>query len=267
MTEPVIRQYQPEDIPALSRLWQATFGDSEEFIAGFFRFLPGMGTALCLEMGGEIIGEISLITDLSLLLPNGPEMRIGYVYALAVAESFRGCGYGRALTEALADLARSTGTELLSTLPATDSLYDFYAAHGLTHILSVTQQVVPAAEAPAVRLDCADYLTYRETALAGESHLHLGETAAAFQQFLCTCYGGGLFAAAGGVCSATAEDGLCRISEVLSPCPEATAAAVAHVLGCDRAVFTLPSADGAGNKFLCLDREIPAQTVWNITFS
>ena len=56
-----IREYNAEDIPALSRLWEKTFEDSPALIADFFRLLPDMGTGLAAVQNGEIVGAAYVI--------------------------------------------------------------------------------------------------------------------------------------------------------------------------------------------------------------
>ena len=45
MSDAVIREYRRGDIPEMSVLWQAVFGDSEGLVNSFLQLLPDMGTA------------------------------------------------------------------------------------------------------------------------------------------------------------------------------------------------------------------------------
>ena len=64
-----IREYNAEDIPALSRLWEKTFEDSPALIADFFRLLPDMGTGLAAVQNGEIVGAWSCFAEKQSLFP------------------------------------------------------------------------------------------------------------------------------------------------------------------------------------------------------
>lgn len=54
MSDAVIREYRRGDIPEMSALWQAVFGDSEGFVNSFLQMLPDMGTAAVAEVNGKI---------------------------------------------------------------------------------------------------------------------------------------------------------------------------------------------------------------------
>ncbi len=47
MTDMIVREYRPEDIPALSALWARVFGDSVALIGDFFRLLPDHQLLYC----------------------------------------------------------------------------------------------------------------------------------------------------------------------------------------------------------------------------
>lgn len=54
MSDAVIREYRGGDIPEMSVLWQAVFGDSEGLVNSFLQLLPDMGTAAVAEVNGKI---------------------------------------------------------------------------------------------------------------------------------------------------------------------------------------------------------------------
>ena len=118
MSDAVIREYRGGDIPEMSVLWQAVFGDSEGLVNSFLELLPGMGTAAVAEVNGKIAGAAYAVTGMELVSASGKVQTCGYIYAVAVAPEFRGSGIGRALTERSAELARDRGAEIICTLPA-----------------------------------------------------------------------------------------------------------------------------------------------------
>ena len=62
MSDAVIREYRGGDIPEMSALWQAVFGDSEGLVNSFLQLLPGMGTAAVAEVNGKIAGAAYAVT-------------------------------------------------------------------------------------------------------------------------------------------------------------------------------------------------------------
>ena len=126
MTDMIVREYRPEDIPALSALWARVFGDSVALIGDFFRLLPDMGTGLAAEADGEIAGAAYIITGMELADCGNRPPVCGYIYAVAVEERFRGLGLGGRLTLAAAEKGRERGASIICTLPAESALYNWY---------------------------------------------------------------------------------------------------------------------------------------------
>ena len=62
MSDAVIREYRGGDIPEMSALWQAVFGDSEALVNSFLELLPDMGTAAVAEVNGKIAGAAYAVT-------------------------------------------------------------------------------------------------------------------------------------------------------------------------------------------------------------
>ena len=118
MSDAVIREYRGGDIPEMSALWQAVFGDSEALVNSFLELLPDMGTAAVAEVNGSIVGAAYAVTGMELVSADGKARTCGYIYAVAVAPEYRGSGIGRALTERSAELARARDAEVICTLPA-----------------------------------------------------------------------------------------------------------------------------------------------------
>lgn len=175
MSEFSIREYREEDIPALSLLWQNTFDDSEALIADFFRLLPGMGTGLTAVKDGIPRGAAYVISGMELVNPYGHTVPCGYIYAVAVDESCRGLGMGSALTRAAAEKGLELGAAFICTLPAGDSLYDWYnELIGVSCALCRKTELIkcfPFAEVAPI--SAAEYGVLREKLLCGREHLRL----------------------------------------------------------------------------------------------
>ena len=270
MSDAVIREYRGGDIPEMSALWQAVFGDSEGLVNSFLQLLPDMGTAAVAEVNGKIAGAAYAVTGMELVSASGKVQTCGYIYAVAVAPEFRGSGIGRALTERSAELARDRGAEIICTLPAEESLYAWYKTIIGTECALHRQrfEVESAAAAPVQSLTAAEYGQRREALLKDRCHLRPSHTTLEFQHRFCEELGGGLYACGGGICAAYIEDGAAVIKELTAPDgtdAASIAASIGAALGTKRAVYYLPAPDG--EPYLAAEPgSVPADCVWNITF-
>ena len=262
MSDAVIREYRRGDIPEMSVLWQAVFGDSEGLVNSFLQLLPDMGTAAVAEVNGKIAGAAYAVTGMELVSASGKVQTCGYIYAVAVAPEFRGSGIGRALTERSAELARDRGAEIICTLPAEESLYAWYKAILGTECVLHRQrfETEATAVAPVQSISAAAY--------SQRCRMRPSHTTLEFQRRFCEELGGGLYACGGGICAAYLEDGAAVIKELIAP--DGTDAAVIAAsmgaeLGTARAIYYLPAPDGEP-YLAAIPGEIPSDCVWNITF-
>ena len=270
MSDAVIREYRGGDIPEMSALWQAVFGDSEGLVNSFLQLLPDMGTAAVAEVNGKIAGAAYAVTGMELVSADGKAQTCGYIYAVAVAPEFRGSGIGRALTERSAELARARGAEVICTLPAEESLYAWYKAILGTECVLHRQrfETEATAAAPVQSLSSSEYGQRREALLSDRCRMRPSHTTLEFQRRFCEELGGGLYACGGGICAAYLEDGAAVIKELIAP--DGTDAAVIAAsmgaeLGTKLAVYYLPAPDGEP-YLAAIPGEIPSDCVWNITF-
>ena len=120
-----IREYTREDTSAMRSLWSDAFDDPSELIDFFFELLPSMGTGFVAELDGEIFGA-AYVLDAFLHLPGGETKKLAYIYAVSVDESAQGRGIGAELTRACMRNAWDYSADICCTLPAEDSLYDWY---------------------------------------------------------------------------------------------------------------------------------------------
>ena len=270
MSDAVIREYRGGDIPEMSALWQAVFGDSEGLVNSFLQLLPDMGTAAVAEVNGKIVGAAYAVTGMELVSADGKAQTCGYIYAVAVAPEFRGSGIGRALTERSAKLARAQGAEVICTLPEEESLYAWYKAILGTECVLHRQrfETEATAAAPVQSLSAAAYSQRREALLSNRCRMRPSHTTLEFQRRFCEELGGGLYACGSGICSAYLEDGAAVIKELIAPAgtdAAVIAAAIGAALGTVRAVYYLPASDG--EPYLAAEPgSIPPDCVWNITF-
>lgn len=262
-----IREYSKKDIDELVMLWATVFGDEENFIIRFFEMLENIGTCIVGEEDGRIIAMTSVITGMSVVGEN-EEQTVGYIYAVAVDDSYRGKGYGAEISKAAFEMAKKLGCAIITTMPSSDSLYTFYEnALGMKTALKRTKYAVEAKPyVETVKVAGCEYNARREQTLKTSVHLEMSDAAAQLYDALCTEYGGGLYISETGVCSAQLCDDKCIIYDIVCTNPDELAASVAYVIGAKCAQYYLPSEQG--DKFIMTDSNsnLPLQTVYNVAF-
>ena len=269
MPEYTIREYRAGDIPALSFLWQDVFGDPLPFTAEFYALLPDMGSAVVAERDGKLVGAAHVLSGFALLGKRKRPSTVGYLYAVMVASEYRSLGIGKELTQQAAALAKKKGCALLSTLPADAPLYGWYhRLLGLECVLHRRRfEVGCAARAQVTELSTAAYMQGRETLLQGKNYLRPSEAVLEFQRRFCKFFGGGLYACAGGICTAELDGDTCLIKELIARDPDdcvTIAASVGQLLGAKTCVYYLPARDGE-SYIAAQPGSIPADCVWNLS--
>ena len=111
-----IRRAAPADLPVLTRLWQAAFGDPPELIERFYRRFPPAKAAWVVEAGGCIVTAAHLLEG-RLHTADGGVLPCAYVYAVSTDPAHQGNGYASALMRRFAMDADASGC-VLYTLPA-----------------------------------------------------------------------------------------------------------------------------------------------------
>lgn len=240
MTEP--RRAVPADRGALLALWQEAFGDSEDYIRGFFMRFPPEKTAWVVEENGAPCTAAYLLESGRL-----GETPCAYVYAVATRAASRGRGYAGRLMRRFTGLAEARGA-LLYTRPAEPGLFAWYhETLGTAEISFLREERIlraeGAAQLPAQRVGAAEYARLREARLAGTAHIALSP--ALLAQFEAD---GALLAVGGGCAAVEATDGTLAVRELLVPAPQ-TEDAVQTLLryySCKLALLRRPAAADAG---------------------
>ena len=105
-------------------LWKEVFGDEEEFILSFMQNYYEKSNMLYIEENGKLLSMLHLI-------PFELEGReVGYIYAVATATDARGRGLASQLIEEAIEKARKKGFAAVITLPAEETLHEFYSRFG-----------------------------------------------------------------------------------------------------------------------------------------
>ena len=245
------REYRRDDLPALKSLWIRVFGDPPALVDDFFRLLPGMGSCYIAEEDNSLLAMASVITGFRLSNPGRAPKRCAYLYAVAAEENARGRGLGSAVSKGAAELGRQAGAELLCTLPAEMSLYDWYRdILSLRHVTARTRyfsDILPDREL----LTASEYGARREKMLSTKPHAGLDPAAMEFQSRLCAHCGGGLFATGESIFCALEDEGVWVIPEWLGP---------------TSVLRSLPGFREETVPYLCSDSALPEGIVWNLSF-
>lgn len=242
MERVIIRQYSKADVPRLTELWQAAFGDEKELICRFFELLPEMGTAYVAEYGGTVIGMANVLAAVI------EGQRCGYVYAVAVDEAYRSRGVG-------AELMRRINEKFprLCTLPASQGLYAWYEKNlGTDRISRCIYEEIPAKQGDfeIKSISSAEYAATRcEFKLGTAFPLAWYE----YERELCRTYGGGMFRCGRAISCGYLENGVLYIKESLGGdeyIPE-----LCLRLGAEKAVIR--TAFHAGEAFVAANFALP----------
>lgn len=270
MTEPLIREYRPGDVPRLRELWRGAFGRPDSLTDALFRLLPDMGTALVAAEGERLIGAVCVIVGLELADCGRKPPVCGYICGLAVAEDRRGHGVGSALARAAALKAREREAGLICALPTQPSLYRWCEERlGIERALfRQRREVASAPVEPVMRLSSTEYMLWRESMLRGRARLRPSNPTLEFARLCCEGMGGGLFACGSGICAAGVSGSVAVLRELVSMDGSACgdiAASVGALLGAERAVYCLPAADGEP-YIAATPGTVPSDCVWDLSF-
>lgn len=120
----IIKHPKEENIPGLTHLWAEAFGDTAEFIKGFF--CTGYSPERCLlaEEAGETLGALYWFDCL------WEGKRIAYLYAIATGKAYRGRGICRRLMEETHRHLANNGYAGAILMPADEGLARMYGKLG-----------------------------------------------------------------------------------------------------------------------------------------
>ena len=113
----------PAQIPQLKALWQQAFGDTDEFIDGFFRTGFSPERCRCITLEGQIVAALYWFDT---------EENFAYLYAVATEESHRGKGLCRNLMESTHKHLTEMGYAGAVLVPAEPGLWGYYGKLGYT---------------------------------------------------------------------------------------------------------------------------------------
>ena len=103
-----IRTAAPEELPQLRDLWRKCFGDPGAYVDIFFQKFCSIDQVLVVDDDGEVDSMAAMLPG-AIQLPDGTEVPVGYVYALATNPYMQGKGHARQLLRYADDFLQKRG--------------------------------------------------------------------------------------------------------------------------------------------------------------
>lgn len=242
----IIDNPQKRHIPALRRLWQQAFGDSDAFLDSFFKTGFSYDRCRCVFREGEPVAAHYLFDC------RWQDKKLVYLYALAVEKSHRGQGLSRLLMQDTHAQLRVAGYDGVVLEPADEGLAGYYGRLGYRSFGCRQEVTVTAGEHPVIcrKIGQLGYEQARNRLLPSNAVEQYGAQVR-FLQTYADCYGGEGFAAA------VAKDGS-FVAEFLGDTD--LLPGFLKAIGIDSAAVRLPGGDKKTAMYLSLteDGELPA---------
>lgn len=194
-----IRQATPEELPQIKDLWKKCFGDPSAYIDVFYQTFAKPDQTLVVEEAGEI-NSMAVMLPSTMELPDGNEVSVGYVYALATNPYVQGKGHARQLLAYADQYLQERGCKAMILVPASPSLHRFFDALGMDECFA-TRKVEILTSNLTGKMDGAsmevitpsEYNAIRESYLKGTFHMTYTDHMIHFQQIGSHLAGGDLY--------------------------------------------------------------------------
>ena len=224
----IIKAPDSAQIPALRKLWQQAFGDTDGFLDIFFKTAYSPNRCRCVILDGQVVAALYWF-DCRLA-----DHRYAYLYAVATDADYRNKGLCKALLEDTHRHLFETGYAGAVLVPGEASLFRFYEKAGYCTFGSVDEFTCTAAEStvPLRTIDSNTYADLRKGMLPAGGLLQDCETLAFLRRF------SQFYAGDGFLLAATLEDDTLTVHEYLGD--PALAPAVAAALGAESGRFRCP---------------------------
>jgi predicted N-acetyltransferase YhbS len=138
----IIKNATAGDIAQLTTLWQQAFGDTSEFIRGFFE--TGFSPERCMlaEENGILLGALYWFDC------QWESKKIAYLYAVSTDEAHRGKGICTALMDATHNHLQKENYDGCILVPAEEHLFRFYEKLGYSPCCPMSAVTFEKAEPP-----------------------------------------------------------------------------------------------------------------------
>lgn len=120
----IIKRPEKENIPALTGLWMQAFGDSKDFIDGFFRTGFSYDRCLLAQAQGQLLAALYWFDC------QWQDKKVAYLYAIATHESHRGKGICTELMKHTHRHLQKAGYSGAILVPADEGLARMYGKMG-----------------------------------------------------------------------------------------------------------------------------------------
>lgn len=244
----------PKQYKQLIQLWQEAFGDTEEFIDGFFCTAFSPARCRCMVINKKVVAALYWMDV------RKNEQRYAYIYAVAVAKSRRGNGLGRAMLEdAQAHLA-FRGYDGILLVPGSENLRGYYEKHGYITCTHVHEFPAQAGDIPVSlqRINREEYALLRKDLLPAGAAVEEDENIA-FLETLAFFYRGENL-----LLAAHMENGKLWCPEYLGDA--AAAPGVLKALNCAEGHFRMPGDTFPFAMFLPLSKTAQAPSHLSFAF-
>ena len=129
-----------EHIPALKKLWQEAFGDSESAIDTFFEAAFCTDRCVLATDNGQVLGALYWLEC------EYRERPVAYLYAIATAKAHRGKGVCHSIMEYTNKRLRELGYIGAVLVPGSKELFSFYEAMGYSTFSTVSEPKLNASQ-------------------------------------------------------------------------------------------------------------------------
>lgn len=234
----------PTQYNQLVSLWQEAFGDTEEFVDGFFCTGFSPARCRCVILDGQIVAALHWM-DVTY-----DDRRFAYLYAVAVAKRHRGQGLCTALMADTRDHLAFRGYDGILLVPQEEGLRKMYEKMGYRDATSVDEFPAQAGDSPAVlqRIDREEYARLRRELLPPGSAIE-EEESIAFLETMAFFYRGESL-----LLAAHAENGKLWCPEFLGDRKDAPG--VLAALRCGQGHFRTPGSAIPFAMFLALEEDV-----------
>ena len=161
----IIKKTATSDVPHLKRLWKEAFGDTDEFIDGFFSlgFSPDRSLALYCE---DEIASVIYWFDCEF-----KNKKVAYVYGVATRKCERGKGYSTLLMKRAHEILYEDGYVGVILVPADEGLFRFYERIGYLNCCLIDEKLHTAsADTQSItKISAKEYLKLRNPLLPQDS--------------------------------------------------------------------------------------------------
>ena len=244
----------PAQYPQLMALWQEAFGDSEEFVDGFFCTGFAPSRCRCVTEKGNVVGALYWFDALY------AKQRFAYIYAVAVKKTHRGKGICTALMEDTHTHLKLRGYEGVLLMPQNEALRAMYDNLGYVECTRMDKLICEAgSEAVALRrIDRDEYAALRKVYLPADGAVQEEENIA-YLEMLAFFYAG--------------EDFLVAAHKNGKQlyCPELlgntqAAPGILAALNCTDGIFRTPGTGCPGTMLHPLAKDVKAPGYLGLTF-